>query len=67
MENQEREKIVVSNHEEDVSSIEKKQSSTCIHHSSTKVFVEDDLKGKVLQGSEVKGKKKSLLQMRESK
>ena len=67
LENQEKEKIVVSNHEEDVSSIEQKQSSTCIQQSSTKVFVEDYLKDKVFQSSEVKGEKKSLLQMRESK
>ena len=46
-----REKIVVSNNEEDMGPIEKKQSSTCIQQSSTKFFVEADLKDKVLQGS----------------
>ena len=61
-----REKIVVSNNEEDMGSIEKKQSSTCIQQISTKVFVEDDLKDKLFQSSEVKVQKKSLLQMRES-
>ena len=30
LENQEREKIVVSNHEEDMGSIEKNQSSICV-------------------------------------
>ena len=30
LENQEREKIVVSNHEEDMGSIEQKQSSICV-------------------------------------
>ena len=58
LENQEREKIVVSNHEEDMGSKEQKYSSTCIQQISTKVFVEADLKDKVLQGSAVKGKKK---------
>ena len=61
-----REKIVVSNNEEDMGSIEQKQSSTCIQKISTNVFVEDDLKDKVFQSSEVKVQKKSLLQMRES-
>ena len=66
MEIHKREKIVVSNNEEDMRPIEQKQSSTCIQQISTKVFVEDDLKDKVFQSSEVKGQKKSLLQMRES-
>ena len=50
-----REKIVVSNNEEDMGPIEKKQSSTCIQQILTKVFVEDDLKDKVFQSSEVQG------------
>ena len=51
LENQEREKIVVSKHEEDMGPIEQKHSSTCIQQISTKVFVEADLKDKVLQSS----------------
>ena len=63
MENREREKIVFSNHEEDVSSIEKKLSSTYIQQSSTKVFVEAYLKDKFFQGLEVKDQEKSLLRI----
>ena len=56
-----REKIVVSNNEEDMGLIEQKQSSTCIQQISTNGFVEDDLMDKVFQSSEVKVEKKSLL------
>ena len=55
-----REKIVVSNNEEDMGPIEQKQSSTCIQQISTKVFVEDDLKDKFFQSLEVKVQKKNL-------
>ena len=60
MEIHKREKIVVSNNEEDMGPIEQKQSSTCIQQISTKVFVEDDLKDKVFQSLEVKVQKKNL-------
>ena len=61
MKNHEREKIAVSNHEEDMGSIEQKQSSICVQESSTKIDVVDELKGDSLKISNVKLQGKSLV------
>ena len=67
MENRVREKTIVSNHEEDMGSIEQKQSSICVHESSTQILVVYELKGDSLKISNVKLQRKSLVQLEETK
>ena len=55
------------NPDEDIGSIEHRQSFICVQEMSTKFFVAADLKGNVSQVLEVKVHKKSLMQLEGSK
>ena len=67
LEDEKKEKISDSNHEEDMGSIEQKQSSICVQESSTQIPVVAELKGDSLKISNVKLLRKSLVQLEETK
>ena len=67
MKNDEKEQRTVSNHEEERSSFEKKQSSVCVEESTTKVPVIAESKDDSLQFSKVQLQKESLVQVEEVK